>query len=507
MSNNIYIHSKETARQVDTLAQKEYHIPSLLLMEHAAIECTKILTKKFDPDEKLCILCGPGNNGGDGLAIARLLANQGYTIFVSLPFNNKYSNEEAIQKQMLDKLPVETSSNLNTILKRIKHSDGIIDCLFGSGLSKDIQGNYETIIQTANQQKVPIYAIDIPSGIDATSGKILNTAIQADTTIAIDCLKQGYFIQPGQTHCGNIKLISIGIPEALHNKETHAQYINKELAGRFLPKRDKHAHKGNFSKALCIGGSLEMPGAITLTATAAEKSGIGTLTILEPKCIHQALYDKMNFAMHLSCPDIDGHFSNQSIKILKDNIQAYDLITIGNGMKQVQETKDLVQTVLQYDKITILDADALWALKDQKELLKRESLTILSPHIKEMTYLIDKTKEDILQDPFACIQEFTKQYPNCLLVLKSDTTYIAYQDKYFVYSDPNSAFSKGGSGDILCGLIAGLIGHKQNVLEAVVCAVYIHGSLAKIKKDPACISPEDLIEQIEKTIYKLRKRA
>lgn len=505
MLNKKYIHTEKAARSIDSSAINDYKIPSLILMEHAAIGCVKIIKNEVSIDKKICVLCGPGNNGGDGLAIARLLHHQGYDVFTSVPSRESMSVDENIQFEMIKSLNIEYSNELDTTLKNIRASDVIIDTLFGNGLSRDIAGNYETIINEVNSSNKLVYSIDIASGIHATTGKVLNCAIKANCTITLDCFKEGHWIYPGKEYCQNLKLVDIGIPKYIHEQSDKAVYIDEDYVKSIFPKRDNHSHKGSFSKALMIGGSKEMPGAISLASKACAHSGIGTLTIMEPDCIGDILFQQMDFAMHIRCKDIDGHFDRSAVEQLNKHIDNYDFVTIGNGMQRNDETIKLVEAVLKSNKPVIVDADGLWALSNLKELLKREYDTILTPHIKEMSYICGKSVKEILEAPFDGIRDFCKEYPNCTVILKSDITYIGYKNEVYVFSNPNSALAKGGSGDILCGIIAGLYGHRIRSVDAAVCAVYTHSKCANIKKDPAVISPEDLVNELNNVYGSLRK--
>ena len=206
-----YIHTQTTARNIDQAAIKTYQIPSLILMEHAAIKSAEIIKKIIKPTQSICILCGPGNNGADGLAIARNLYNQYPNMHIVVPEMKTMSEDEKIQFQMIQKQNIPYSKNLPN-----ETYDFYIDCLFGNGLTRDITGFYKTIIQAVNSLHKQVISIDMPSGIDATMGNILGCAIHANHTISIDCYKQGQWLNDGRKHCGKLYLIDIGIPPILH---------------------------------------------------------------------------------------------------------------------------------------------------------------------------------------------------------------------------------------------------------------------------------------------------
>lgn len=350
-----YIHTQATARNIDHAAIETYQIPSLILMEHAAIESTKIIEKHITIDKSICILCGPGNNGADGLAIARLLQTKYSKLFVVVPEVKNMSEEEKIQFQMVQNLNIEYDYNLPNETYEV-----YIDCIFGNGLSRDITGFYKAMIQNVNATHSTIISIDMPSGIDATMGNILGCAIHADYTISLDCYKQGQWLNDGKSHCGKLYLVDIGIPQILHQKCMDIiKVLNEEDI--HIPDRPLTAHKSTFGKALMIGGSQNMHGAIHMASLSAYKSGIGTLTLMVPECISNILAIKSDFYMLLQCSDRNGTFSSKAIEVLKQNMNNYSILSIGNGMQKNNVTISLVEQVLKSDKKVVLDADALWA--------------------------------------------------------------------------------------------------------------------------------------------------
>ena len=293
------------ARLADKTAIHEHKIPSLILMEHAALGCTKIIQKHLQPGDQILILCGPGNNGGDGLAIARLLQRP---CFVYAPKASSMSNDERIQWDMLEKNEQVHFSSFEETLSLIQNADMVIDALFGNGLSRNIEGNYKTLIDAVNASNAFVISVDINSGLDATTGKILNTCIISDLTICLDCIKTGQLINDGKKVCSKLECIPIGIPQTIHKDLKTAILLDTKEAKRLLPQRPDDGHKGTFGKSLMIGGSYSMHGAITMAARACYQSGIGTLTCFVPNSIHDILAQKMEIAKLKNADDIDGYF-------------------------------------------------------------------------------------------------------------------------------------------------------------------------------------------------------
>ena len=389
-----------------------------------------------------------------------------------VPEIKKMSEDEKIQFQMVQNLKIPFCKNLPNVTYDI-----YIDCLFGNGLSRDITGFYKTMIQNVNTSQSTIISIDMPSGIDSTMGNVLGCAIHADYTISLDCYKQGQWLNEGKNHCGKLYLVDIGIPQILHQKcMDKIKILNEEDI--HLPNRPLNAPYVNFWKSPNDWRKSKHAWCNPHGKSSAYKSDIGTLTLMVPECISNVLAIKSDFYMLLQCADRNGIFSSKAIDLLKQNINNYSIISIGNGMQKNNITIALVEQALKSDKKIVLDADALWAAQKNIELSKRSETTILTPHIKEMSDLTGIHVSTILSNPFEVARDFSKEYPSCVLILKSSQTYIAHQGSVYVLDAQNAGLAKGGSGDILCGIVVAMLGQCKNSLQAALCATYIHSQKA-----------------------------
>lgn len=494
--------SSSQARKCDQLAIHSHHIPALLLMEQAAFQSCLLIEEQIKADQNIVILCGPGNNGADGMAIARLLYQKDYAVKVIHPLYDLMSEDEKIQYNIIDALHITKTKDEQQAIEWISSCDCLIDCLFGNGLNRNIEEPYLSMIQTIHESKPYTISIDMPSGIHATTGQIMKNYIPCDLLISLDCFKEGQWIHPGNQAYQEITCVPIGIDASFHQKDTI--YLDSSYIQKILPSRLIHAHKGTYHKACMIGGSQNMHGAIKMAAEACYRSGIGTLTLMIPDCIQTTIQNTCPFAMMLSYPSQNGFFHPQAIDLANTTLNNFDIISIGNGMGLNPVTEQFVSCVLQIEKIVVIDADGLNALQGQMDLLHRKAPTILTPHIKEMSVLMNCSIQDILKDPFGITRQFCLTYPNCILILKSSHTWIGQNDQLYLYSHPHSALAKGGSGDILCGIITGLLG-QTSPLEASLCAVAIHNQCAwQIKKDPASLLPADLIHAISSSFEYFR---
>ena len=495
----MFVCSGKQARSIDQRASEKYNIPSLDLMEQAAIECWKQLQSY--KEKKLMVLCGPGNNGGDGMALARLAIQDGFNVIVSY-IGTTMSQSQQVQYQRLQKMNIPILENMESIHNSIQQAEILIDCIFGNGCNRQVRGNYKTTIDWMNASNKEIIAIDVPSGLNADTGKEMGACVHATQTLALDCFKEGMFIEDGPSVCGKIQCLDIGI---VHEEKDGIIWIDQQLAQTLLPIRSNLSHKGTFGKALMIGGSQSMPGALSMAAKACYSSGIGTLTLMMPDSIADLMMTKIDFAMRIIGSDDNGTFGKETIPLLKDSIKNYDVISIGNGLGRTQITKQMVQTVLKSEKPVLLDADAFWAIQDCPELLNRPAPTIVTPHIKECSMVLGMESKKVAANPIEAARVFAKKYPEVVLVLKSHSTLVVQGENEYLWSYPNSALAKGGSGDILCGIICGLFGQRKDALSSAILGVYLHALSAQTKKDPACAGPDDFLEQLNHLFTKLRK--
>ena len=493
---------------MDQKASSDYGIPTILLMEHAAQALCDAFIQLYDRNQKVCVVCGPGNNGGDGFALARLLYQNQYCVSVYCPvLPDKMSQDELINAKMVEALEIPYYQTFDAFLEVLKQCDVVVDALFGVGLSRDIQGDYADLIKTINQSEKAVVSIDIPSGIDGTTGFKKGHAIIAQHTLTLTTYKQGLFINDARKHCGNIQLLDIQIPSKLMNECEGANVIDESIILSQLPKRMPYSHKGSYGKALMIGGSMAMHGALTLAAKACLQSGIGTFTLMVPDCISSILAMKLEECMLLSAPSKDGYFDELAISLLKEVLPQYDFIVIGNGMGRSDTCRKMVEAVLQSDKPCIIDGDGIY-LAAQCDIPQHKAI-LMTPHVKEMCYLCHLEMKEMLTQPFEIVTSYVQQYPNVTIVYKDAFSLIANTKEANFYYQPNTALAKGGSGDVLCGIIAGMYGQSKDLLKATCCGVYLHSHCA-IESSEQYVEyssqANNLISNIKKILKKLRKK-
>ena len=505
--------STDDMRTMDQIAMQDYHIPGVVLMEHAAMAVKRHIINAYAKDSEVLILCGPGNNGGDGFALARLLKQDGYdhvTILCNVPFE-KMTHDEKIYAAAAGSyhIPIYQSEDLDEVIPMMEAADIIVDALFGTGLSRNIEGFYDKLICALNVVKKHVISIDIASGINGDNGKVMGCAVQASKTIVLECLKPGNVLYPGSSYCGEACVESITMPTDIVEQTKGWTVLDDDLAAAFLPKRKSHSNKSSYGKALMIGGSTQMHGAVTMCAKAALMSGIGTLTIAIPEGIHSILAGKIEEGMLLPLPQENGQFALEAIDQLQAKLSAYDFVTIGNGMGRGETVERMVEMVLSSSLPCILDGDALHAVGRHPEWLKRSAPVIVTPHPKEMSYLTGVDLKNIMEDPRDIIEDFVKRHPNLTLIYKDDHTIIRRGNQCYMNLAGNNALAKGGSGDVLCGMLTGLYGQSKEALQSACCAVYVHARCADElikKKDYNSILAHDIIETSSKIYRMLRKK-
>lgn len=498
--------TKAEINQLDFDAINQYGIPSLLLMEHAAYQVFDYLTEEHAGKE-VAILCGPGNNGGDGLALARqLFSFKGAKLKVLLLVSeDKLSKDGRVYYDICEKLQIPClryPKDKVEIEETIEKAEVIVDAVFGTGLSRAVTGYFYEIIKKINESKAFKLSVDVPSGIHPETGAVLGIAVKADCTITFQLGKVGLFLYPALCHIGKLRIVDIGIPKVLLENMPSKHYaIDLEMARKMLPKRSVRSNKGTYGKVLMIGGQIGMSGAICLGGHAALRTGAGLVTIGVPSSLVELVDQKVTEAMTLSLPEIQGHLDETAAKILKERLVDYEIIAIGPGLGRSSMIQKVMEVVLESEKLTVVDADGLYALKPYLEKLKSRKIPmILTPHPGEMSYLTGESISDILSHPLESAKAFSKKY-NVIVVLKLERMIIAVpgEDTLYINTKGHQAIAKGGAGDVLTGFITGLLAQNKEPIAAALLGCYLHGDtaqrLAALKGDYSVL-PSDLIEHV-----------
>lgn len=489
-----YLVRRGEMKQYDTNTQEVFGIPSLVLIERAALAAVEELERDgLTRGSRILLACGAGNNGADGLVMARLLHLKGHAVQIltvgsrtgATPENQKeleiaanYGVEIMTAEKFLDQLQPHDheKEGINDACLRSRY-DVVVDAVFGVGLSRRIEGVYGQLITCLNELTGKKVAVDIPSGINADNGSVLGVAFRADLTVTFSYEKIGMRLFPGQSYCGHIVCRSVGIDDRSFLAHTGrgrvpamAACTPEDLA--LIPARRPHTNKGSYGKVLVIAGSVNMAGAALFSARAAYLSGCGLVRILTPEenrtVIQSTLPEAVLTTYHSKKPELDAAIAA---------MQWADVIVCGPGIGTTDAARRMVHAVLKNAAVpVIMDADALNIISEEPDILRRPHTDlVITPHLGEMARLQGVTVSYIQDHLVESAEEFARTY-NLICVLKDARTITAVPyERTYVNLSGNNGMATGGSGDVLTGVIAGLIAQGAKPEQAAPLGVYIHG--------------------------------
>lgn len=470
--------SAEKIREADAATIKNEPIASIDLMERASQQFTKAFTEIFNDKRALImVFAGPGNNGGDGLAVSRMLLAQGYKVKIFIvSTSDKYSKDFQTNAERLGKTTeLAHIKNLKDI-PDISNTSIVIDALFGSGLSRPAEGNFAAVIEKINDSGAQVVAIDIPSGLYADrAGEAKNLHIvQAGYTFSFQLPKLAFLLPQNEKYVGKWEILDIGLDQHfIAQTETDYELVDDKMIAGLVKKRSKFSHKGNFGKVLLIAGSYGKMGAAILGAKACLRTGAGLLTIHIPV----RGYDIIQTSLPEAMASIDKH-SHYFTRLKAREVALYDAIGIGPGIGMEKATAGAVAKLLRMakrlGKPMVLDADALNICSEDKLLLKLlPAQAILTPHPKEFERLSGKAKDDFHR--LALAQKFARQYKVYLVLKGAYTAIVTPEGHVYFNSTGNPGMATGGSGDVLTGILTSLVAQGYSPLHASLLGVYLHG--------------------------------
>lgn len=447
-------------------AMEKYKVPSLLLMERAAQAVVRELLGGGYDLHKVLVVCGTGNNGGDGLAVARMLKVRNIAAEVCLlGEEDRMTAETKAQLEMYQAIfgKMVTSPNCGEYTV-------IVDALLGIGCNRDVTGIFEEMIEGINASKTPVVSVDVPSGISADTGKVCKTAVKADATVTFFTEKLGMMLYPGRDFCGRILVEDLELPFDVTEECKIMTYDEGDL--KRLPVRSNHSHKGTFGRVLVVAGSPRIAGAAYLAAAAAYRMGAGLVKIYTTKENQVALQTLLPEALlEIYNP------ANVSKVQLAQALSWADVVVVGPGLGTDWIAEHILKYVIYDSSVpVVVDADGINILAKHKEwICDKKAEMILTPHVLEMARLIEGEKTEVLEDEIKIAQEFVENYP-VTLVLKDSRTVVAKEnEKVYLNTSGNSGMATGGSGDVLAGIIGGLLAQRMEPGEAARLGVYLHG--------------------------------
>ncbi len=489
-----YVVNTEQMKCCDEATSTHFHVSAAVLMERAALAVVEVIKEQNTPLRQMLnaklsggvprrgvlVLCGGGNNGGDGLAIARLLHQEGIETAFSLlisPKEGTLANEQllAARAYCVPEIPAEE------VLYSASRFDMIVDAVFGTGLTRPVEGQIAEILEAVSfENHITRIAVDIPSGISADTGEILGTAFRADITVTFGFKKIGQILYPGAEYCGRLLCRPIGIlPEAFRGDEPGLRSLSEEDL-QLLPVRKEDSHKGTFGKVLLIAGSPDMSGAAYFSGLAAYRTGAGLVQICTPS-VNRASLQKLLPEAVLSTYEAEGPTEDQ----LRNGIRQASTIVMGPGLSLSEQARKLVRDTIRIwleeeAKPLLLDGDALTILSEDRELNtllsdRKHPPLILTPHMKEMSRLTGSSISELKNNRFASALALAKRL-DAILVMKDSRTLTQLPDGTGYLNESGcSALATAGSGDVLTGVIAGLMATGSDPALAAPMGVWIHG--------------------------------
>lgn len=525
-------------KEIDRIAIEERGIPSLELMERAALGIVETIDFMMEEKESFLpetggevfmdghcfpfsrragkqtavVFSGSGNNGGDGIAAARLLAQRGWKVSVILVGDPvKMTPDTAAMAERLSEVGLvvehfpKEPEGLCELQARCGECDIFVDALFGVGLDRDVVGDFAHAIAMMNSfEFIPTVSADIASGLSTDTGKVLGIAVKADVTVTFSMPKPGHFVDQGSLYTGKLIIHDIGIPDdILWEQSFPMETIDGEFVKEALPKRKKDGHKGDFGKNYILAGSVGFTGAPVLAAKACSRSGAGLVAVGTPASAWPIVAGKCLEEMVWSLPEAEGKLSLAAKEEILERAENCDAVLIGPGLGRGRETDCLIRQLLgKLPQPLVLDADGINALSGHIDCLKKraEKVTVLTPHDGEFARLGGDLSAN---DRIGMASAFAKEH-GCILVLKGHRTVVAAPDgRIAINTTGNSGMAKGGSGDVLSGMILALLGMGVEPFRAAAAAVYFHGlagDLCAEEKGVWGMIPSDMVECLPRAI-------
>jgi len=475
----MFIVTAKEMYDIDHYTMEKIGLEGKILMENAGRAVAEKMKRMIQHTDRIMVAVGPGNNGGDGFVIARTLMESAYHVkVVQVVPGEKITGNARYHKNVWLYCGGEVEIVLSQMALEdvLRETDVVIDAIMGIGVKGNLRQPLAGMVRAINDAKAQTVSVDIPSGLPAGEGVTQFTAVVADATFVIGAPKLSAFLQHTASYYGEWQAVSIGFPPFVMNKLAKRKHWRKQDVQASLPKRETFSHKGNHGRGLVIGGSATMPGAITMTSKAALKSGAGLITAAAVKAAFPTIHAHCPEVMCLPLSEQDGYITNQSIIPLND----FDAVAIGIGMGRKEATGKLTAEVLEQTEVPlIIDADGLYHLKNHLSILKeRTNPTVITPHPKEMATHLDITVQELMQKPFHYADQFAQEF-GVYVILKGKFTIItAPSGEQIVNDTGNPGLAKGGSGDVLTGVVLAMVMQNQPIFDALCNACYIHGKAA-----------------------------
>jgi len=489
-------------KSIDSRTIREYKTPGIELMEKAGLGTAEACRRYLSDcaGKRVLIVCGRGNNGGDGLVAARYLAKWKARVQILLLGKKDQLTGDAktnLNRAVKHRLAIRQATKADNLPDMLP-ADLIVDAIFGTGFEGEVRGLEKSAIEKINRSGIPVVAVDIPSGLNADTGKFDPVCVRAAVTVTMGLPKMGQFFFPGKDFCGEVKVVDIGLaPNAVETEKLELELISAEEVKNYIPLRPGNIHKGGAGRIFMLAGSTGLTGAACLACESALLAGAGIVVLGVPESLNQIFEAKLTEVITKPLPDVGkkGALALRGLGEIKNHLEWADCIAIGPGLGQNYQTVELIQRLvsMRINRPLVLDADGINAFAKKPELLKDLPFpVILTPHPGELSRLIGVPIPEIEKKRVEIAKKTAREF-NLVLVLKGAPTVVADPEgAVFVNSTGNSGLAKAGSGDVLTGIISGLLAQKvklekgeilsRQVLESALAGVYLHGLAADLNK-------------------------
>ena len=499
----------------------EEGIPGGALMENAGRGVFEVVSEILEEvsGKSVTVICGRGNNGGDGFVVARLLKERSTNLYVFL-----LGRKEEVQGDALINLNRLTDLDLDVtevveedqvvgIEQAVKRSSLMVDAIFGTGIRGPVRGIAAKVIEVINAEECPVVSVDLPSGLDADTGRFEGPCVLATATVTFGLPKVGHMLYPGRGHCGSLRLVDIGLSErAVQEIPCQTYLISQGQVAEVLPRRPPDVHKTQCGRLIVIAGSVGLTGAAVLTSHAAMRMGAGMVTLGGPESLNDVMEVKLTEVMTRPLPEVRKRrcLSLRALGEIKRMCEQADCLAIGPGLSSHHETSELVRRVLREVSIPlVVDADGLNALRGAPKIFHEvKSSVVVTPHPGEFSRLTGAPVAQIVADPIGTARRFSEAH-KVTLVLKGASTVVAWSDgQVFVNSTGNAGMATAGAGDVLTGITAALVGQGVPPQEAAVAGVYLHGKagdLARTARGEMGMVAGDLVDFLPEATQRVLK--
>lgn len=511
----MYIGGQKDFQTLDQYTIETLGLPGAVLMENAGSAVVSTLLQQYDDHEaSILVLAGSGNSGGDGFVIARKLSDYGFNVELCL-----LTEEAKVKADALIHLNVYKNRNLpffklteknkKELEEKISNATIIVDAILGTGVHGVLKEPYHSVIQLVNQSMAFVLSVDIPSGLQADTGHIEELAIKADQTVTFVMPKKGFFLQQGPQHIGEWKVVDISIPATIIEEQNIKlpKLITSSDVLAQMPKRPTSGHKGTFGHGLVIGGSKSYVGAPIYSAKAAFHTGIGLVTLAVPSNNYPLSAVQLPEALYIPMEEQEGHFALNAFDAI--DFSKYKAIAFGPGISRFNEGEKIVQTLFHHlnGQSLIIDADGLYFLRNQMNLVKDyKGSVVITPHPGEMATLLGLSVQEVETNRLEVAKQFSEKF-NVYILLKGHRSIIATPEGT-VWINPlgHDALGKGGSGDVLTGVVLSLLCQGASPEKALVCATFLHAQAAELKSTVLShygVTPNAVIEGITQILSEM----